>query len=68
MKSQDKMRFFEQSEFEDRLRKVKESMYRQGMEVLLVTDPANMNYLTGYDGWDGGLDDDDPDDDFDGKS
>ena len=51
MKSQDKILYFEQSEFEDRLRKVKESMYRQGMEALLVTDPANMNYLTGYDGW-----------------
>jgi Xaa-Pro dipeptidase len=26
-------------------------MYRRGIEVLLVTDPSNMNYLTGYDGW-----------------
>jgi Xaa-Pro dipeptidase len=26
-------------------------MYRQGVEVLLVTDPANINYLSGYDGW-----------------
>ncbi len=23
----------------------------KGMEVLLVMDPANMNYLTGFDGW-----------------
>ena len=51
MTPQDKLLYFEASEFQDRLRKVKESMYRQGMEVLLVTDPANMNYLTGYDGW-----------------
>jgi ectoine hydrolase len=42
---------FSQSEYARRIRRVKESMDRQGMEVLLVVDPANMNYLTGYDGW-----------------
>ncbi|MFO7930452.1 MAG: Xaa-Pro peptidase family protein, partial [Desulfosalsimonas sp.] len=26
-------------------------MQIQGMDVILVADPANMNYLTGYDGW-----------------
>ncbi len=26
-------------------------MDKLGMEMLLVMDPANMNYLTGYDGW-----------------
>jgi Xaa-Pro dipeptidase len=26
-------------------------MYREGIETLLVTDPANINYLSGYDGW-----------------
>ena len=26
-------------------------MDHAGMELLLVMDPANMNYLTGYDGW-----------------
>jgi len=26
-------------------------MDHRGIEVLLVVDPANMNYLTGYDGW-----------------
>ncbi len=51
MKPEEKMLYFEVSEFRARLRKVKASMYRQGVEVLLVTDPANMNYLTGYDGW-----------------
>ncbi|MFO7998000.1 MAG: M24 family metallopeptidase, partial [Bacteroidales bacterium] len=29
----------------------KEAMQIQGMDVILVADPANMNYLTGYDGW-----------------
>ncbi|WP_286973889.1 M24 family metallopeptidase [Acetomicrobium sp. UBA5826] len=42
---------FEVSEYQDRLRKVKESMLRKGIQVLIVSDPANMNYLTGYDGW-----------------
>jgi len=26
-------------------------MLNEGIEVLLITDPANMNYLSGYDGW-----------------
>ena len=24
---------------------------RESLEILLVTHPANMNYITGYDGW-----------------
>jgi Xaa-Pro dipeptidase len=43
--------YFEFIEYQERLRKIKEAMYKQGVEVLLVTDPANMNYVTGYDGW-----------------
>lgn len=42
---------FPVSEFESRLKKTKERMAAEGIEVLLVTDPANMNYLTGYDAW-----------------
>jgi ectoine hydrolase len=45
------MLYFDKEEYLERLKKTKESMYKQGIEVLLVTDPANMNYLTGYDGW-----------------
>jgi len=33
------------------LKKTRERMDHAGIEVLLVVDPANMNYLTGYDGW-----------------
>ena len=43
--------YFEISEFHERLKKTKESMLRNKIEVLVVSDPANMNYLTGYDGW-----------------
>ncbi len=42
---------FSQEEFQQRIRKTKEMMDKRGIEMLLVMDPANMNYLTGYDGW-----------------
>lgn len=42
---------FRVEEYEERVRKVKERMDAAGLEVLLVVDTANMNYLTGYDGW-----------------
>ena len=40
---------FEKVEYQERLRKVKASMEEQGIEVLLITDPSNMNYVAGYD-------------------
>ena len=43
--------FFNKEEYSRRIRKTQESMDRKGIELLLVMDPANMNYLTGYDGW-----------------
>ncbi|WP_339935047.1 Xaa-Pro peptidase family protein [Vreelandella glaciei] len=42
---------FSTSEFKARMAKVKQSMLKQGIDVLLVSNPANQNYLTGYDGW-----------------
>ncbi|MCG8502726.1 MAG: aminopeptidase P family N-terminal domain-containing protein, partial [Firmicutes bacterium] len=39
---------FEKREYCERLKKVKESMQEQGIEVLLITDPANINYVAGY--------------------
>ena len=42
---------FSEEEFQRRVRKTQERMDKSGMEMLLVMDPANMNYLTGYDGW-----------------
>ena len=42
---------FSHDEYARRIRKTQESMDRQGIELLLIMDPANMNYLTGYDGW-----------------
>ena len=42
---------FDESEYQGRIEKVKASMREKGIEVLLITDPANMNYLTGYNAW-----------------
>jgi Xaa-Pro dipeptidase len=42
---------FTKDEYQQRVRRTKEMMDKNGMEMLLVMDPANMNYLTGYDGW-----------------
>ena len=43
--------FFEKQEYKDRLKKVKISMQKKGIDLLVSHDPANMNYLTGYDAW-----------------
>ncbi|MDC3415066.1 M24 family metallopeptidase [Terrihalobacillus insolitus] len=42
---------FDILEYQDRLSKTKQRMAENGIEVLLITDPANMNYLSGYDAW-----------------
>ena len=42
---------FEQTEYDERLRRVRERMAGEDLDCLVVADPANMNYLTGYDGW-----------------
>src|SRR5699024_5187939 len=39
------------AEYKQRVQKTKERMQAQGIDVLLITDPANMNYLTGFDAW-----------------
>ncbi|HSK39574.1 MAG TPA: M24 family metallopeptidase [Arenibaculum sp.] len=42
---------FDIAEYRRRIANTKQRMEEAGIEVLLCTDPANMNYLTGYDGW-----------------
>jgi ectoine hydrolase len=42
---------FSRVEFAERLHKTREAMGRLGVDLLVVTDPSNMNWLTGYDGW-----------------
>jgi ectoine hydrolase len=38
-------------EREERLGRVRARMAERGIDTLIVSDPANMHYLTGYDGW-----------------
>jgi ectoine hydrolase len=45
------MALFEIEEYLSRIKNTQTRMDRSGIEVLVVADPANMNYLTGYDGW-----------------
>jgi len=42
---------FSQAEYERRIEATEGRMRERGIDALYVTDPANMNYLTGYDGW-----------------
>ena len=42
---------FEIKEYKERLAKVKTAMQNKGIDLLVSHDPANMNYLTGYDAW-----------------
>lgn len=42
---------FSRDEFAMRLEKTRNAMSKRGIDLLLVTDPSNMNWLTGYDGW-----------------
>ncbi|WP_336036202.1 M24 family metallopeptidase [Halobacterium yunchengense] len=42
---------FPSSEYERRVDRTRERMREAGLDALWVTDPANMNYLTGYESW-----------------
>lgn len=42
---------FDVAEYKQRIKKTKQRMEEKGIDVLLLTDPANINYLSGYDGW-----------------
>jgi ectoine hydrolase len=42
---------FSREEFASRLAKVKQEMSARGIDVLVVTEPSNAYYLTGYDSW-----------------
>lgn len=40
---------FERAEYQDRVRKVKEKMEAEAVDVMFITSPTSMYYLTGYD-------------------
>ena len=42
---------FSKSEFDLRIKNIKLSMNNRNLDLIIITDPSNMNYATGYDGW-----------------
>ncbi|MCR9126741.1 MAG: ectoine hydrolase DoeA [Rhodobacteraceae bacterium] len=42
---------FSTEEYADRLARARTAMEARGLDAILVTDPSNMAWLTGYDGW-----------------
>lgn len=42
---------FDRSEFEARLRKVRASMAEKQLDLLILSDPCNFYYLSGYEAW-----------------
>jgi len=42
---------FPRAEYDQRIAKTRQAMAAKGIELLIVTDPSNMAWLTGYDGW-----------------
>ncbi|SDE29132.1 aminopeptidase P family N-terminal domain-containing protein, partial [Paraburkholderia lycopersici] len=39
---------FARSEYDARIARTRSAMQKAGVELLIVTDPTNMNWLTGY--------------------
>ncbi|MDX5360218.1 MAG: M24 family metallopeptidase [Alphaproteobacteria bacterium] len=48
---QDVLLSFSRDEYADRIERVRVSMEEAGIDVMIATDPSNMAWLTGYDGW-----------------
>ena len=42
---------FSRQEFAERIARTRAAMTKRGLDLLLVSDPSNMAWLTGYDGW-----------------
>ena len=42
---------FSDAEYADRLNRVRQSMSDKGLDALIIGDPSNINWLTGYDAW-----------------
>ena len=42
---------FTREEYAERLAKTRQAMEAKGVDLLIVSDPSNMAWLTGYDGW-----------------
>ena len=45
------LQIFDAAEYERRIERARARMAERELDAIVVADPANMNYLTGYDGW-----------------
>ena len=43
--------YFSRDEFAVRIDRTRTAMQDHGLDLLIVSDPSNMNWLAGYDGW-----------------
>ncbi len=43
--------YFTRDEYAARIAKTRAAMQAQGLDLIIVSDPSNMAWLTGYDGW-----------------
>ena len=42
---------FSRNEYTERLKRVRNAMQQRGFDALVIGDPGNINWLTGYDAW-----------------
>ncbi len=42
---------FSRTEYDDRIDRTRHAMIERGVDLIVVSDPSNMAWLTGYDGW-----------------
>lgn len=42
---------FSTAEYQSRIAKTRDAMAARGLDAIVVSDPSNMSWLTGYDGW-----------------
>ena len=42
---------FTLDEFQERIKKTRQKMIERRLDTLIISDPSNINWLTGYDGW-----------------
>jgi len=42
---------FSRDEYAERLNRVRSAMEQRGFDALVIGDPGNINWLTGYDAW-----------------
>jgi ectoine hydrolase len=42
---------FTRQEYDERIAKTRTAMQNAGVELIIISDPSNMAWLTGYDGW-----------------